>query len=448
MKKIHFSTPRPLLFLTFVQAIHATMNYQETCNWLFSQLPMFQREGQAAYKADLNNTLRLDEHFRHPHRRFKTVHIAGTNGKGSVSHMLASILQEAGYRTGLYTSPHLKDFRERIKINGEMIPEQYVIEFVEQNREFFTALRPSFFEMTVAMAFKYFADREVEIAVIEVGLGGRLDSTNIITPLASVITNISFDHMALLGDTLEKIAAEKAGIIKPHIPAVIGCRDKDYDFVFEEKARSCEAPVAFASDEWAICRNPDGSYSLNDRNGHSFHALECELKGDYQRKNIPTVMETVLALQKSGLAIDGQAIRDGIAKVVRNTGLHGRWEKLADTPLTICDTGHNLDGLTETTAQLRSCTYRRLHFVIGMVNDKDISGVLRILPRDATYYFCKASIPRALDEQSLAEKARGFGLQGMTYPTVQAAYAAARQNATSQDMIYIGGSTYVVAEVI
>lgn len=424
------------------------MNYQETCNWLFAQLPMFQREGQAAYKADLENTLRLDEHFRHPHRRFRTVHVAGTNGKGSVSHMLASVLQEAGYKTGLYTSPHLKDFRERIKIDGEMISEEYVVRFVEENRDFFAALHPSFFEMTVAMAFKYFADREVDIAVIEVGLGGRLDSTNIIAPLASVITNISFDHMALLGDTLEKIAAEKAGIIKPHVPAVIGTRDRNYDFVFEEKARLCEAPLSFASDEWDIRQNADGSYDLRNRSGVSFNTLECELKGKYQRKNIPAVVETILSLQSSGLAIREEHIRKGIANVIRNTGLHGRWEKLADSPLTVCDTGHNPDGLTEVVAQLRTCNYRRLHFVIGMVHDKDVSGVLRILPQDATYYFCKASIPRAMNEQTLAEKARECGLQGAAYPTVSEAYAAARKNAAPQDMIYIGGSTFVVAEVI
>ena len=424
------------------------MNYQETCNWLFAQLPMFQREGQAAYKANLDNTLRLDEHFRHPHRRFKTIHVAGTNGKGSVSHMLASILQEAGYKTGLYTSPHLKDFRERIKINGEMIPEEYVTGFVEQNQDFFAALHPSFFEMTVAMAFKYFADREVDVAVIEVGLGDRLDSTNIITPLTSVITNISFDHMALLGDTLEKIAAEKSGIIKPHIPVVIGTRDRNYDFVFEGKARSCDAPLTFASDEWKIRQNNDGSYDLSHRSGISFSSLVCELKGSYQRKNIPTVLESVLSLQNSGLAIREEHIRNGIACVIRNTGLHGRWEKLANTPYTVCDTGHNIDGLTEVVAQLRSCTYRHLHFVIGMVNDKDVNSVLRILPREATYYFCKASIPRAMNEQELAGKARSCGLQGTTYPTVSEAYAAARKNAIPEDMIYIGGSTFVVAEVL
>ena len=423
------------------------MTYEETLNWLFSQLPMYQREGQAAYKANLDNTIELDEHFNHPHRHFKTIHIAGTNGKGSVSHMLASVLQEAGYKTGLYTSPHLKDFRERIKINGEMVPEKYVIDFVEQNKELFASIKPSFFEMTVAMAFKYFADMQVDIAIIEVGLGGRLDSTNIITPLASVITNISFDHMALLGDTLEKIAGEKAGIIKPGIPAIIGMRDADYDFVFEKKAAACGTSLEFASDNWQIVKNTDGSYNLN--NGPiTFNHLVAELKGSYQRKNIPTVLETILTLQAQGLHINEQNIREGIAHVIRNTGLYGRWQQLAEHPYTICDTGHNIDGITEIIAQLAECKYTKLHFVIGMVNDKDINSVLKILPKDAVYYFCKASIPRAMDENILAEQARANGLQGDTYQTVAEAYAAARTNAAPDDMIYIGGSTFVVAEVI
>ena len=424
------------------------MNYQETLNWLFAQLPMYQRQGQAAYKANLDNTLALDEHFNHPHTRFKTIHVAGTNGKGSVSHMLASILQEAGYKTGLYTSPHLKDFRERIKINGEMVDEQYVTDFVRDNQALFAELRPSFFEMTVAMAFKYFADQQVDIAVIEVGLGGRLDSTNIITPLASVITNISFDHMALLGNTLEAIANEKAGIIKPGIPAVIGTRDKHYDFVFESKAAECHAPLSFASDNWQLVCNKDGSYDLQHCSGWHFEHLESELRGIYQRKNIPNVLETVRRLRTQGLAITDEHIRRGIAKTVSNTGLYGRWQTLSENPLTVCDTGHNIDGITEITKQLKTCRYQRLHFVIGMVNDKDIDSVLHILPPEATYYFCKASIPRALNEEILAEKARKAGLQGNCYPTVAEAYKAARQAADPKDMIYIGGSTFVVAEVL
>lgn len=424
------------------------MTYKETLDWLFAQLPMYQREGQAAYKANLDNTLELDAHFRHPHHNFKTIHIAGTNGKGSVSHMLASILQEAGYKTGLYTSPHLKDFRERIKINGETVDETYVIDFVEQNKELFTSVKPSFFEMTVAMAFKYFADSQVDIAVIEVGLGGRLDSTNIITPLASVITNISFDHMALLGNTLPAIAGEKAGIIKPGIPVIVGTRDQAYDFVFERKARECGTSLSFASEQWDVHRNTDGTYDLHNNEGITFNNLTSELQGLYQRKNIPAVLETVLSLRNSGLDIPDTCIRQGIAKAIRNTGLFGRWQQLALSPYTVCDTGHNIDGLTEIVAQLKSCKYEKLHFIIGMVNDKDVTSVLNILPKDARYYFCKASIPRAMNEKILAEKASLAGLQGNTYPTVAEAYSAAQQQAKTADMIYIGGSTFVVAEVI
>lgn len=424
------------------------MTYQETLDWLFAQLPMYQREGQAAYKANLDNTLQLDEYFGHPHRRFQTIHVAGTNGKGSVSHMLASILQEAGYKTGLYTSPHLKDFRERIKINGEMIGEQYVVDFVRKHKALFAGLRPSFFEMTVAMAFKYFADRQVDIAVIEVGLGGRLDSTNIITPLASVITNISFDHMALLGNTLEKIAMEKAGIIKPGIPVIAGTRDKDYDFVFEQKAASAGSPLEFASENWQTERDEKGNYNLQHKSGWRFTHLESELKGIYQRKNIPTVLETIPALRRAGLSITDRQICSGLAKTILNTGLYGRWQTLAECPLTVCDTGHNTDGIREIVQQLKTCRYRHLHMVIGMVSDKDVESVLRLLPPQATYYFCKASIPRAMNEEILAEKAKNAGLQGNSYPTVAEALEAARADAATDDMIYIGGSTFVVAEVI
>lgn len=424
------------------------MNYNETLEWLFAQLPMYQREGQAAYKANLDNTLKLDEHFGAPHRQFKTIHVGGTNGKGSVSHMLASVLQTAGYKTGLYTSPHLKDFRERIKINGEMISEQYVIDFVEQNKSLFAGIKPSFFEMTVAMAFKYFADQQVDIAVIEVGLGGRLDSTNIITPLASVVTNISFDHMALLGDTLEKIAGEKAGIIKPDVPAIIGTRDAATDFVFINKARERGTSIDFASDNWSEERTPDNTYNLKNKQGITFNDLHPDLKGLYQRKNIPTVIETILHLREQGIKITDQAVHEGIANTIRYTGLLGRWQELSRTPYTVCDTGHNIDGLTEIVAQLKTCKYERLHFVMGMVNDKDVDSVLHILPKDAIYYFCKASIPRAMDEHILAEKAAGNDLHGKTYPTVAEAYAAAKEAANRNDMIYIGGSTFVVAEVV
>ena len=424
------------------------MNYQETLNWLFAQLPMYQREGQAAYKANLDNTLQLDEYFHHPHKNFKTIHVAGTNGKGSVSHMLASILQEAGYKTGLYTSPHLKDFRERIKINGEMISEEYVTDFVEAHQEIFARIRPSFFEMTVAMAFQYFNDKKVDIAVIEVGLGGRLDSTNIISPPASVITNISFDHMALLGNTLEKIATEKAGIIKAEIPAIIGIRDQAYDFVFEKRAAEVQTQLEFVSDQWETTRYSNGKYRLKRKDGWTFDEINCELQGMYQRKNIPVVLETIAAIRPQGISVTDAHIRQGIERVITNTGLLGRWQILTRTPLTVCDTGHNIDGLTEVVRQLEQCHYKQLHFVIGMVNDKDVDSVLRILPGNAHYYFCKASIPRAMPEQILAEKATQAGLIGQCYPTVEEAYTAARQKAESEDMIYIGGSTFVVAEVV
>lgn len=423
------------------------MNYKETLEWLFAQLPMYQREGKAAYKANLDNTLKLDQHFDAPHRQFKTIHVAGTNGKGSVSHMLASILQEAGYKTGLYTSPHLKDFRERIKINGKMVSEEYVVNFVKNNKDLFAEIKPSFFEMTVAMAFKYFADQKVDIAVIEVGLGGRLDSTNIITPLVSVVTNISFDHMALLGDTLEKIAHEKAGVIKPQIPVIIGTRDAATDFVFRNRADECLSPIEFASDNWKIERDSINTYTLYRRNGIVFN-IQPDLKGFYQRKNIPTVLETVLVLKEQGLSLPDRSIHEGIAHTIQNTGLLGRWQELKEHPYTVCDTGHNIDGLTEVVTQINACKYEKLHFVIGMVNDKDVDSVLHILPKNAIYYFCKASIPRAMDENILAEKARSIGLTGETFPTVEAAYQAAQKAASLRDMIYIGGSTFVVAEIV
>ncbi|MDR1756322.1 MAG: bifunctional folylpolyglutamate synthase/dihydrofolate synthase [Culturomica sp.] len=424
------------------------MNYPETLAWLFAQLPMYQRIGQAAYKNNLDNTLELDRYFNHPHREFKSIHIAGTNGKGSVSHMLASVLQEAGYKTGLYTSPHLKDFRERIKINGEMIPETYVTRFIETNREFFERLRPSFFEMTVAMAFRYFADCGVEIAVVETGLGGRLDSTNIVEPELSVITNISFDHTALLGGTLPEIAREKAGIIKANTPIVAGTYDPACAFVFIQKADECNAPLTFASRQWNVEKNEAGNYNVTGVNGCHYPDLACGLKGAYQRKNIPVLLEAAEILQRKGFAVHEKDIRAGLRQVIPNTGLSGRWQQLNERPLTICDTGHNEDGIREITAQLKSCTYRKLHIVFGMVNDKDISGVLSLLPADAVYYFCKASIPRSLDENRLAEQAGRYGLRGTTHPTVAEAYAAARQHAAPEDMIYIGGSTFVVAELL
>jgi len=405
------------------------MNYPETLDYLFGQLPMYQRIGNAAYKANLDNTYRLSEILNHPEKQFKSVHIAGTNGKGSTSHMLAAVLQEAGYKVGLYTSPHLKDFRERIKINGEMISENEVIDFVKEYKHEFEKIQLSFFEWTVGLAFHYFAKQKVDIAIIETGLGGRLDSTNIVTPEVAVITNISMDHMQFLGDTLAKIAAEKAGIIKSTIPVVIGETQPEIKPVFIEKAKQLNAPIQFA-DEY-----PTQEY-------------ESDLKGAYQQKNKKTVVATIQILQQLGWNIVENHIKTGLLNVVNNTGLMGRWQILNKQPLTVCDTGHNEAGIKLILAQLAEQTYKKLHFVLGVVNDKDITNILQLLPKSATYYFCQAKIPRALEVYILAEKATAVGLLGTTFPSVEAAYQAAQKNATAQDMIFIGGSTFVVAEVV
>ena len=405
------------------------MNYPETLDYLFSQLPMYQRVGNAAYKANLDNTYRLSEILNHPEKQFKSVHIAGTNGKGSTSHMLAAVLQEAGYKVGLYTSPHLKDFRERIKINGEMISENDVIDFVKEYKHEFEKIQLSFFEWTVGLAFHYFANQKVDIAIVETGLGGRLDSTNIITPEVAVITNISMDHTQFLGDTLAKIAAEKAGIIKSTIPVIIGETQPEIKPVFIEKANQLNAPVQFA-DEGLI------------------QEYESDLKGAYQQKNKKTVVATIQVLQELGWKIAENHIKQGLLNVVKNTGLMGRWQVLSKQPFTVCDTGHNEAGIKLILAQLAEQTYEKLHFVLGVVNDKDITNILQLLPKNATYYFCQANIPRALEVSVLAEKATAVGLSGTTFPSVEAAYQAAQKNATAQDMIFIGGSTFVVAEVV
>lgn len=405
------------------------MNYPETLDYLFGQLPMYQRIGNAAYKANLDNTYRLSEILNHPEKQFKSVHIAGTNGKGSTSHMLAAVLQEVGYKVGLYTSPHLKDFRERIKINGEMISENEVIDFVEKYKNEFEKIQLSFFEWTVGLAFHYFAKQKVDIAIIETGLGGRLDSTNIVTPEVAVITNISMDHTQFLGDTLAKIAAEKAGIIKSTIPVIIGETQPEIKHVFIEKANQCSAPIQFA-DEGLI------------------QEYESDLKGAYQQKNKKTVIATINILQQLGWNITENHIKQGLLNVVNNTGLMGRWQVLNKQPFTVCDTGHNEAGITLILAQLAEQTYEKLHFVLGVVNDKDIANILQLLPKNATYYFCQAKIPRALEVDILAEKATAVGLSGAAFPTVEAAYGAAQKNATADDMIFIGGSTFVVAEVV
>ena len=428
------------------------MNYQETLEWMYKQLPMYQRIGAAAYKADLNNTIALLDRLGNPHHRFKSVHVAGTNGKGSTSHMLASIFQEAGYKTGLYTSPHLRDFRERIRINGEMIPEDNVVEFIGQHREAFEQMQLSFFEMTVGMAFDYFANEQVDIAIVEVGMGGRLDSTNLITPELSIITNIGLDHVQFLGDTLEKIAYEKAGIIKEGVPVVIGETQYETRQVFEDKAAECHSPIFFADqvfdcDKIHIESLTQQEYDIWKNSELYLEACSIPLMGNYQKKNLATVM-CAADLLRTKFELSDDDLRDGIANVIRNTHLMGRWQILNEDPLTIADTGHNVDGIREVVCQLAEMTYNKLHFVIGMVNDKDIDHVLQLLPHNCEYYFCKADIPRGLDANILAEKAFELGLRGNVYSSVRDAYKSAVNAARFDDVIFIGGSNFIVAEVV
>jgi len=405
------------------------MDYRETTAWMFAQLPMYQQQGASAYKEDLTNTLALCAHLGNPERKIKTIHVAGTNGKGSTSHMLASVLMEAGYKTGLFTSPHLKDFRERIKIDGREIPEQAVIDFISKNKPFLESRDLSFFEMTTGMAFDYFEKETVDIAVIETGLGGRLDSTNVITPVVSVITNIGFDHMAILGDTLGKIASEKAGIIKPGVPVVIGEYVAETRPVFERKATETNSEIYYAAER------VDEDYP-------------SDLKGDYQFHNKKTVVQAVRILRKTGFKIDENALRSGLLHVVKNTGLLGRWQQLSDNPKVIADTAHNSHGLSRVMAQVRAQQYDNLHMVIGVVADKALDDILPIFPKDAVYYFCKPDLPRGLDAGMLREKAGVYGLYGEAYPSVADAYKAARRNAAPDDFIYVGGSTFVVAEIL
>lgn len=406
------------------------MNYTETCEYLFNQMPMFERQGASGYKEGLSNTRALDEHFNHPHTKYKTIHIAGTNGKGSCSHSIAAILQTAGYRVGLYTSPHLVDFSERIRVNGEPISEKYVIDFVEHERHFFEPLHPSFFEVTTALAFKYFSDMKVDVAVIEVGLGGRLDCTNIISPILSVITNISFDHTQFLGDTLAKIASEKAGIIKKGTRVIIGEATSETRPVFEAKAKEMGAPICFAED------NPYKNAA----------DLMTDLQGAYQKKNANTILTTVANLPE--LNIGNDDIRNGLANVCTLTGLKGRWQTLAQHPLTICDTGHNVAGWKYLSRQIAQQPCDTLHIVFGMVDDKDIDTVMDMLPKNAKYYFTKAETHRAINETVLKEKAETRGLSGNTYPSVAQAYNDAKKNAKNNDFVFIGGSSYVVADLL
>lgn len=429
------------------------MNYQETLDFMYSQLPMFHRIGKAAYKANLDNARALDELCGHPHKNYKTIHVAGTNGKGSVSHMLASVLHKAGYKTGLFTSPHLVDFRERFRVNGIMIPEGFVVSFIHKYKNEFETLRPSFFEMTSAMAFQYFKEEHVDVAVIETGLGGRLDSTNIITPDLSVITNIGFDHMDLLGDTLEKIAAEKAGIIKPCTPVVVGethGRTKD---VFEEVALANKAAIVFADTVYSAKPLRDShpmmlSLIVKKAGEERDMVYELDLRGIYQQKNICTVLAAVDVLTAKGFKIKQDDVAAGLKKASTNTGLMGRWQVLSQKPLTVCDTGHNEDGIAWVVKQIGELIFNKLHVVFGVVNDKDISHILPLLPRHAHYYFTKANIPRALDEEELLQKGKQEGLMGEAYPTVASAIREATNNAADNDLIFIGGSTFVVADAL
>jgi dihydrofolate synthase/folylpolyglutamate synthase len=428
--------------------LQTKMNYQQTLDYLYTQLPVFTRVGASAYKEDLTNTIALLNILDNPEYKFKSLHVGGTNGKGSTSHMLAAILQVAGYKTGLYTSPHLKDFRERIRINGAMISEQTVVDFVAIHKPDFESIQPSFFEMTVALAFDVFAKEQVDIAIVEVGLGGRLDSTNVINPLLSIITNIGWDHMNLLGDTLPKIAAEKAGIIKPSTPVIIGEYQPEVADVFISKAKQQNAGLLFASDVKSEVKIQDSKEHLEFLEIEAPQHLQLDLPGTYQLNNVRTVLTAVDELRKQGFNITDEHITTALKQVKTLTGLHGRWEVLNRNPLTICDTGHNPEGITEVLKNIASVNYEHLHFVIGMVNDKDISKVLSMLPKNATYYFCRPDIPRGLEAESIKEKAANFGLHGEAYGSVKAALQAAQANATDKDLVFVGGSTFVVAEVV
>ncbi len=425
------------------------MNYEETIEYLYNSAPLFQNIGKGGYKEGLYNTQALDAHFGHPHKAYRTIHIAGTNGKGSCAHTLAAILQAAGLRTGLYTSPHLKSFRERIRINGQPLPEDYVTEFVEQEKSFFEPLHPSFFELTTALAFKYFKDEKVDIAVIETGLGGRLDCTNIIRPILSIITNISLDHMQFLGNTLEQIAKEKAGIIKDGIPIIIGETTAETHPVFEQAALRANAHIVFAEDHPQIVESTsnckDGS---RDYKTLLLGNLHGELGGLCQEKNTNTLIHAIIELRKIGLRITDENIHSGFANVCKLTGLLGRWQKICDRPTVICDTGHNEGGFIYISKQLKAQKYARLRIVLGMVSDKDIRAVLTLLPKNAIYYFTKANIKRALDETMLQQIAEQFDLKGNCYQNVKEAYQAALSDAVDNDFIFVGGSSYIVADFL
>lgn len=423
------------------------MTYEETVNYLFNCAPLFQQVGSSAYKEGLENTMLLDNRFGHPHRKYHTIHIAGTNGKGSTSHTIASILQAAGHKTGLYTSPHLVDFRERIRVNGTPIEKEFVISFVKEHKDFFEPLHPSFFELTTAMAFHYFATQNIDVAVIEVGLGGRLDCTNIISPDISIITNISLDHTQFLGNRLTEIAHEKAGIIKPGTPVVIGETTEETKKVFTETAKKAKAPIFFAEEEKplsaAVAEKEGFRYSTID-----YGEIHGELGGSYQTKNSNTVLTALRILKKSGYKIDKASVVEGFRNVTRSTGLMGRWQTIGHNPRIICDAGHNIGGIEYVTKQLSQQKYRTMRIIFGMVNDKDIRGVLSLMPKNATYYFTRASVKRALNEKELANTASTFGLNGVCCPNVHAALSRAKKEASPDDLIFIGGSCFIVADLL
>lgn len=427
-----------------------SMTYQETLDYLFNALPMFQRVGAAAFKKDLTNTIALCDHLGNPQRAFKSIHVAGTNGKGSTSHALCSVLTEAGYKVGLYTSPHLKSFTERIKINGDEIPEGDVVTFVAQNKPILEVLKPSFFEMTVSMAFWYFAKEKVDIAVIEVGMGGRLDSTNVILPELSVITNIGYDHVQFLGDTLPLIAGEKAGIIKQQVPVVISQTQMETKPVFLAKAAEMHASIHFADQIFRVKTSKPSASGLQTfevESDRGFVQYDMDLLGNYQRYNLLGILQACEVLNTLGWEIPENALRQGLSRVVANTGLKGRWQILGTAPWVICDTGHNEDGIRMILDQISQMKFGQLWMVIGMVRDKDISKIFSFLPKDASYVFCEAKIPRALPAAELSELAVGHGLKGDIVPDVNAAISHAKQMANENDLIFIGGSTFVVAEI-
>lgn len=427
------------------------MDYPQTLDYLFNALPMFQRIGAAAFKKDLSNTIALCDHLGNPQNQLKSIHIAGTNGKGSSSHAIASILQEAGFKVGLYTSPHLKSFTERIKINGKEIPEDEVVEFVEKNKQFLDGQQPSFFEMTVGMAFWHFAKENVDYAVVEVGMGGKFDSTNIIQPILCLITNIGYDHMQFLGNTLPEIAGEKAGIIKANIPVVISQKQEETSEVFLKKARDMNATLYFAEESYLVEKQKDKSVQVNSLFKVSVEGesqfLEMDLHGNYQEHNLVGILKATELLQGLGLSITATHIKNGLKSIVKNTGLKGRWQTLQEHPKVICDTGHNEDGIKYIVEQIAEVSYDHLFMVIGMVNDKDVSKILSLLPKQAKYFFCQANIPRAMQAELLYDFALKQGLEGVVVKDVNAALEAAKKSANKNDLIFVGGSTFVVAEV-